>query len=86
MPPDFGLKLLFPNDVEMRTNYRDAYTESRLLFFYGRSIKFSSIARSHDPQRWRFYGRLGEELLVDEWEVNREFEVLQEAIPLSALK
>lgn len=70
VPSDFRMKLLFPDDIEKRTRYRDTFTEFELLGMYQNSIPpFLHISK--DTKLGKFYGEFHKELgldFVDLWE------------------
>ena len=49
VPSDTRMKILFPEDVELRTNHRDKLTESNSLYFFRRSIILGLDATKSGP-------------------------------------
>lgn len=76
---DFRMRLIFPDDVEKRTKYRDTMTELALIRMYWKSVTDLTIALTFidlrkDTKPGKFYYELAKELNVDRGDLWREFE------------
>lgn len=73
VPSDIRMKLLFPDDIEQRTKYRDTFTERKLLEMYSRSVRQMDSAVGKGINQDRFYDELYVELCIDNHDLETEF-------------